>query len=478
MRSPPLIILATLCILLLRPPHLDAWCWVRDTGATSTGCSAPTLFMESCCNGNPRKWATGTLDFYISNSTPPGMVATIIAGAQIWNDVTMSSFGFSYQGQTARTSVANDGTNLISMDPNFATNNGLLGQGVIAISATWTQDDGTAAYRAIESDIVFNGEEFTWGDGTGGTIDTLAIVAHETGHNAGLSHAGAICQNDGSEGCGAELRSATMYWNYAAGQPTNKASLELDDAAALIAEYPVSTLRVRVDNPSGDGMPGVTVLLLDAAAPVGGTTPAQGGRVFGDVTNSAVLMGDKTPSLSYVNQSPFAATDADGFTNFIHPTHRTFRISASAAGATQTVTHTVANGTSTLTLTLADGIPPVVSAVTPADGATGVSVNSAVTATFNETMDASTLTGASFTNAQGVPGAVTYDAATHTVAFTPSSPLAHLTAYTFSLTTAIHDVSGNALAAPVTWSFQTQAPASGSGGGGCFIQAAPRKTPE
>jgi hypothetical protein len=393
------------------------------------------------------------------------------AGIGQWNNLEMSSFQFIYQGLSGTTRVGADNINLINIDPNFATNYDLLGQGVLAISFTWTMSEGTDAYRAVESDIAFNDQEFTWGNGTGGTLDTVAVMAHEAGHSAGLSHAGYVCRDSGSEGWGAEVPGATMYWNYSAGQPTNKGSLELDDAAALISAYPVSTFRVKVENETGDAMPGATVELLDAAAPLDGADRIEGGRVFGDVTNLAVLMGDKARSLSYINQTPFSVTDASGHTNFIHPTHRTIRIKATVAGVTQTVSHTVADNTSTLAITLQDRLAPVVVSVSPANGATRASTNGAIRAQFNETMDAASLTPLTFTSSQGLAGTVSYDSASHIASFTPSAPLSSLTTYTFTLTTGLQDAVGNALASPVTWSFTTQEDSSSSSSSsGCFVE--------
>ncbi|BCS96322.1 hypothetical protein DSLASN_19540 [Desulfoluna limicola] len=409
------------------------------------------------------------MPYHISILTPGARVAELIAGVSRWNDLEMSTFEFLYQGLSSKHKLAADGINLINIDSNFDTNTGLGGQGILAISTTWTLGEGTDAYRAVESDIVFNGEEFPWGDGTAGTVDTEAVSVHESGHSAGLSHAGSICRESGSEGCGAEVPKATMYWNFSAGQPTNKATLELDDAAALISAYPTSTFRVQVVNATGDPMPGVTVLLLDAAAPVNGTNRFEGGLVYGDVTNSATLMGDQASSLSYINQTPFNLTDISGFTNFINPSHRTIRITATAAGITRTISHTVANSTSTLAVTLEDRIPPVVISLSPASGSTDAPQSGPIRAEFNESMNAATLTPLTFTNSQGLSGSVTYDVTSRIASFTPASSLAPLTTYTFTLTTGIQDTAGNALASPVVWSFTTK-DSSSSSSGGCFIE--------
>ncbi|VFQ45415.1 Ig-like domain-containing protein [Desulfoluna butyratoxydans] len=562
-------------LLLLLPGPLFAWCWIRDTGSTNQGCGA-LLYVERCCDGNLRRWPGGTMDYAISNTTPAGLIPSLQAGVNTWNAIEMSTFAFSYQGSSPLTTVSRDGTNLINIDPQFATRNDRVGEGVLAISTTWTLGVG-GSYRAVESDIAFNGEEYTWGDGSGGTIDTAAVVAHESGHSAGLSHAGAQCQSAGSEGCGANFEEATMYWNYSAGAIgfRDKGSLELDDIAALVHGYPRSTLTVRVENSIGQPIVGVTVDLLDAAAPVDGQNSLQGGRVYGDVTNNAVLTGDKVRSDSYLDQTPFDTTDASGLTNAIHPTRRSIQLRATIASFSHTVSHTVADGASTVTLTMPEAIgdlvaplltvtshttgdfvrtdtitltgtasdagrgdsgvqqvtvngvpaaggsalggataswssdltlspgtntvtvkatdnadadntatqvidiifdvvPPTVSQTYPTSGTSGIGVNSTVSVLFDEPMDPASITTATFTSAQGLAGTVTYDAASRTASFTPASPLAYQTSYTFTLTTDVRDAAGNALDSPVTWSFTTQATPSssgGGGGGGCFIRS-------
>ena len=102
-----------------------------------------------------------------------------------------------------------------------------------------------------------------------------------------------------------------------------------------------------------------------------------------------------------------------------------------------------------------------VTATTPLSGATGISITSAVTATFNQTMNAATLTAATFTlTAQGggsVAGIVSYNSGTSTATFTPSSSLASNITYTATITTGAAALSGATLAANYAWSFTTAA---------------------
>ena len=104
----------------------------------------------------------------------------------------------------------------------------------------------------------------------------------------------------------------------------------------------------------------------------------------------------------------------------------------------------------------ADKTPPVISASTPADGATAVEPGAAITATFSESMNPATLNADTF-KLSGVTGAVTYDAATRRATFTPPAALAAQTAFTATVTTGATDLAGNALTQDVTWRFTTRA---------------------
>lgn len=118
----------------------------------------------------------------------------------------------------------------------------------------------------------------------------------------------------------------------------------------------------------------------------------------------------------------------------------------------------------TFTTAAANSILPAVTLSAPDGGAAGVALNATVTATFNKPMDPLTFSAASFTvqsGGAGLPGSVVYGPAPSTSAvFTPSGPLAAGTLYTATLTTAVHDLQGDALAAPFVWTFTTGAAAA------------------
>ncbi len=105
-----------------------------------------------------------------------------------------------------------------------------------------------------------------------------------------------------------------------------------------------------------------------------------------------------------------------------------------------------------------DTTPPTVSATSPAGGNTGVSINSAVTVSFSEAVNSSTVNKATFTlrDASGtVTGSVSYNSANNTATFIPSAPLTYGSTYTATITTDVTDLAGNHIASPYSWTFDT-----------------------
>ncbi len=105
-------------------------------------------------------------------------------------------------------------------------------------------------------------------------------------------------------------------------------------------------------------------------------------------------------------------------------------------------------------------VPPTVISTDPADAVTGVALTKQISATFSKTMDATTITSATFTLKQGaisVTGFVSYSGTT--AIFAPASNLTPNTLYTATVTTGAKDLAGNALANNYVWSFTTGAAA-------------------
>jgi hypothetical protein len=102
---------------------------------------------------------------------------------------------------------------------------------------------------------------------------------------------------------------------------------------------------------------------------------------------------------------------------------------------------------------------PTVVAQSPVAGATSVATDSAITATFDRAMDATSITASSFVardpSNNAVAGTVSYDSASQTARLVPTGALAAGTVYTVQITTAVRSSVGTPLASTVTWSFTT-----------------------
>jgi hypothetical protein len=120
------------------------------------------------------------------------------------------------------------------------------------------------------------------------------------------------------------------------------------------------------------------------------------------------------------------------------------------------------DGISNLDEMLSGGSAPVVTAKSPLNGATGVLEATSITATFDDPMIGSSLSTNSFTvtgaSAGSVAGAVSYDDATKTATFTPSSILKYNETYTATLSTSVQNSASIGLASEQSWSFTISPP--------------------
>lgn len=103
--------------------------------------------------------------------------------------------------------------------------------------------------------------------------------------------------------------------------------------------------------------------------------------------------------------------------------------------------------------------PPTVLSVFPANNATNVVLNQAISATFSTAMNPATIVGTTFTlsgpGGVAVAGSVVYVVPGSNATFTPAVALLPSTVYTATITTAALDSAGNALASNYVWRFTT-----------------------
>jgi hypothetical protein len=106
-------------------------------------------------------------------------------------------------------------------------------------------------------------------------------------------------------------------------------------------------------------------------------------------------------------------------------------------------------------------VAPELERTVPANAATNVPLNQAVSTTFTEAMDPLTITNSTFELMQSgtaIPAAITYDAINFIATLTPLSPLTANTTYVATVTAGATDLAGNPLGntgAPNPWSFTT-----------------------
>jgi hypothetical protein len=109
-----------------------------------------------------------------------------------------------------------------------------------------------------------------------------------------------------------------------------------------------------------------------------------------------------------------------------------------------------------------DSTPPTVTATSPAGGASNIAPTAAVTVTFSESVDPSTVNPSTLELRDAantaITGAVAYNAATRTATLTPAAALTAGATYTARVRggatgPAINDLAGNALTADVVFSF-------------------------
>ncbi|MHB8655039.1 MAG: Ig-like domain-containing protein [Terriglobia bacterium] len=221
-----------------------------------------------------------------------------------------------------------------------------------------------------------------------------------------------------------------------------------------------------------------TINIPDTTAPfVVSTTPAAGATGAAlNPTISATFNEAMAPST--ISTTTFTVTGPGG------PVAGTVALAANTATFTPTTPLAAQDTLYTATITTgaqdADGNAmadayiwhfetteiPSVASVSPSNGATGVAVNTTISATFatdsdspNAAIKCSTLNSPATTftltgpGATAVPGTVSCAGATAT--FSPAAVLAFNTVYTATITTGAQNLAGNGLVAPFVWTFRT-----------------------
>jgi hypothetical protein len=131
-------------------------------------------------------------------------------------------------------------------------------------------------------------------------------------------------------------------------------------------------------------------------------------------------------------------------------------------------------------VTYTDSAAPIITSISPTEGATGVSTTANIVVTFSEAMDTGFVEGTEFSLTPD-PGSfsTSFSGSNHTVTIDPSSSLAASTSYAVALTSSNITAASGGTALNVagtldgTWSFTTGAGTSSGGGGGGPVNTPP-----
>ena len=240
----------------------------------------------------------------------------------------------------------------------------------------------------------------------------------------------------------------------------------------------IQTVTNWVDDPGNDATWSNTLVIVTADHECGYLTAGPG--VFQDQplgnVNDETLSKEKIVSGSGGRRASWNDTDNDGiidinetvywYWNSGGHTNSLVPLYARGAGAELFVDYAINNDSvrglyldnTDVFIVMNSVFPPTVSATSPVNNATGVAVNSTITATFSEAMDAATIGTSTFTVSDGggnIGGTVSYSGTSTTATFTPSGNLSYSTLYTATITTGVRDVAGNDMASNYVWSFTT-----------------------
>ncbi len=176
---------------------------------------------------------------YNPTGAPAGFAPADVASAlSTWSNVSGSSFSYAYAGETSLTTSMDvsgpDGVNVIAWK-DLACNPGC----VLGVT--------TRSFTSHEADIVLNtNAKANLGNGENGTVDTVSVLVHESGHVLGLEHS---CPIFGP--CSQDEIDAVMFYAYGG----EHRQLAPDDVTGLTLLYPAQQPTGVV----GDALPALTV---------------------------------------------------------------------------------------------------------------------------------------------------------------------------------------------------------------------------
>ena len=135
---------------------------------------------------------------------------------------------------------------------------------------------------------------------------------------------------------------------------------------------------------------------------------------------------------------------------------------STAVNVTYVITLTANGCTNTQNVAVSVSSVPVVTTVSPANGTTGVSTSSPITANFSEAINGTTVTSATFQLKDAANNIIpaTVNTSSSLITLTPSSALVNSTVYTVTIkggVSGVKGLAGNAMVNDYSWSFTTVA---------------------
>ncbi len=238
--------------------------------------------------------------------------------------------------------------------------------------------------------------------------------------------------------------------------------------AALLGLLALSGCPQSSDPPAGDDSTAPTVVSTVPVSESTGVTLGSNITVtFSEAMDEATI--DTSSFTVYNGSTPVAGVvsyDALNMVATFNPAADLPNLTYFKATLTTAITDTAGNSLTANnvwyfeTIPTPESIPPTITAITPLNGATDVSINTRISATFSEVMNSATIVGANMTVLDGatpVTGTVTYDIGNKTMVFSPAANLEYGVSYDVTVSTGVTDLVGNAMVADQTWSFTTTA---------------------
>lgn len=397
---------------------------------TVTGPGGTSVVGTVSCTGN------GAIFTPANPLTPNSLyVATITTAATDLQGVSLAgNYSWTFRTGTAATAPSVVSTNPVNGATGVPTNQ--------TVAATFSEAMNPATINGTTFTLTAPGGVVVPGTVVYAVSGSAAIFTPTTALTASTLFTATI--TTGAQDLAGNSLASNFVWTFTTGSapdntnPTVTSTVPANGAIGVPINQAVSATFSKGMNP-------LTVSATTFTLTGPGTTPVTGLVTYSGVGNTATF----TPAANLLPSTLYTATITTGAKG----------LAGNALASNFVWTFT--------TGTVLATTKPIVSATSPLNGATGVPINQAVSATFSKAMDPLTINTITFTlsgsGGSSVVGTVSYDAVNFIATFTPLANLAPNTLYTANVTTGAADLSGNALGSGGVsnpWIFTTGATAA------------------